>query len=366
MSSESIATEVLAASLGGAISASILYPLEVLKTKMQAVDHSTSSSSSDENSENDDSSNEPKTEKEQLSMIPFMKQLYEEQGLGVFFRGMETSAFQSALENALYFFAYTTLKNMHSAATNGARLDTVTNLLLGCAAEWAHLPVSLPVDAWTTKIQTQSTLPGKQHQAPMHILMTMMQDKDCKFYKGLSAYYLLCFKPALQYTIFEQVKEVWLSSKNATGSSSSGISSSKHAQASLSAAEAFVLGMVARTIATVLVFPFLRAKVVMQTRKTTTSTSTATDDTASESTNDNDTNGSPNNSSKKDSVMTLLYEIWQTKGVAGLYQGLGPELTRGIFSAALMLMIKEKIATAVRTAVEGRRDVRKRQMASSR
>jgi adenine nucleotide transporter 17 len=226
-------------------------------------------------------------------------------------------------------------------------LDTATNLLLGCAAEWAHLPISLPVDAWTTKIQTQTVDSSQSHQAPMHILMTMMRDKDTKFYKGLSAYYLLCFKPALQYTVFEQVKAAWLRSKNAkTSHSSSG------QQSSLSAAEAFLLGMVARTIATVAVFPFLRAKVVMQTRKTTTTESTASD--ADGTANDNDGSSSSNNNNnndntKKDSVLTLLLEIWQTKGVAGLYQGLGPELTRGIFSAALMLMIKEKIAVAVRT-----------------
>jgi adenine nucleotide transporter 17 len=364
MSTETIATEVLAASLGGAISASILYPLEVLKTKMQAVDHSTSASDEDE----DDDDNDDNKEEEQLSMIPFMKQLYLKQGAGVFFRGVETSAFQSALEKALYFFAYTTLKNGHASATGGARLDTVTNLLLGCAAEWAHLPISLPVDAWTTKIQTQDTTSTQTHQAPMQILMTMMRDKDCKFYKGLSAYYLLCFKPALQYTVFEQVKAAWLQSKNAkTGGSHSGGNS--HQQSSLSAAEAFLLGMVARTIATVAVFPFLRAKVVMQTRKTTTTTEAdGTPDTnGSSSNNESNGNGSPdssNNHKNKDSLLTLLLETWQTKGLAGLYQGLGPELTRGIFSAALMLMIKEKIAVSVRSAVEGRRANMQRQMAS--
>jgi adenine nucleotide transporter 17 len=174
----------------------------------------------------------------------------------------------------------------------------------------------------------------------------MMHNKDTQFYKGLSAYYLLCFKPALQYTVFEQVKAAWLQSKNAKHGSKS------QQQLSLSAAEAFLLGMVARTIATVVVFPFLRAKVVMQTRKTTTreSTTTAEDADGTTTTDDATTdNGNSNGStSKKDSVLTLLLEIWKSKGVAGLYQGLGPELTRGIFSAALMLMIKEKIAVAVR------------------
>ena len=47
---DTIASEVLSASLGGAISASILYPLEVLKTKMQA-EGSGSTEADDDNHE---------------------------------------------------------------------------------------------------------------------------------------------------------------------------------------------------------------------------------------------------------------------------------------------------------------------------
>ena len=72
-------------------------------------------------------------------MIPFCKQLYEQQGASVFLRGMETSAFQSALEKSLYFFAYQALKQIHRFGTGGAKLDAFSNLLLGYAADWAHL-----------------------------------------------------------------------------------------------------------------------------------------------------------------------------------------------------------------------------------
>lgn len=95
---DTIASEVLSSSLGGAISASILYPLEVLKTKMQA-------SAGDGN---DEESGEPK------GMVEYAKDLYEKEGMPVFYNGIETSAFQSAMEKAFYFFAYTSLKNVHS------------------------------------------------------------------------------------------------------------------------------------------------------------------------------------------------------------------------------------------------------------
>jgi solute carrier family 25 (peroxisomal adenine nucleotide transporter), member 17 len=352
MTEETIASEVLAASLGGAISATILYPLEVLKTKMQCVSDD-DEDDDDENGDNGGGGEEGKATTKK-TMIPFALQLYNDHGWSVFFRGVETSAFQSALEKALYFFAYTGLKRMHAAvlvkqggdsssSKSAPPMGGFTNLLLGCAAEWAHLPITLPVDAWTTKIQTST-------DAPMNILLTMLGDKKHHrdLYKGISAYSLLCFKPALQYTVYEQAKSMVLQRRrqrqqhyrNSSNSTSSTINTS------LSAAEAFALGMVARTIATVLVFPFLRAKVLMQTSSSTTASGSGSNK-----------KGIPNavQRSSEDDEMTkttmsvVLYRQYQRAGLAGLYQGIGPELTRGIFSAALMLMIKERIAEMVRT-----------------
>lgn len=286
MPEETITSEVLAASLGGAISAGILYPLEVLKTKLQAI--------------TDDDEKDTQNDGDR-AMIPFALKLYRNEGLSVFFRGVETSSFQSALEKALYFFSYTALKELHRGFSGSAELPGMTNLAVGYIAEWAHLPITLPVDAWTTRIQTSE-------EAPLKILLHMLSDRNCKFYKGISAYYLLCFKPALQYTVYEQLKQIVL----------------RHRKTKvLSSAEAFVMGMVARTVATVLVFPFLRAKIIMQT---------SNDDTTS-------------------SVQVLVDQYQKMGILKGWYQGIAPELTRGIFSSALMLMIKERIALLVRELV---------------
>jgi solute carrier family 25 (peroxisomal adenine nucleotide transporter), member 17 len=295
MTEESIISEVLAASLGGAVAAATLYPLEVLKTKLQAVTDEHDEEGARENASS-------KTSKPQShAMIPYALKLYQDEGLSVFFRGFETSSFQSALEKALYFFSYTALKELYRSITGSSELPGITNLAIGYLADWAHLPITLPVDAWTTRIQTSK-------DAPMKVLLNMISDRNCKFYKGLSAYYLLCFKPALQYTVYEQVKHIVLRRRKNKG---------------LSSAEAFLLGMIARTIATILVFPFLRAKVLMQTNST----------------------GSPEGASS----LRVLSAQYQRQGILkGWYQGIAPELTRGIFSSALMLMIKEHVAVAVR------------------
>ena len=314
MTEETIVSEVLAASIGGAISAGVLYPLEVLKTKMQA--------SSDTDEQDDDPAHRSS------SMIAFARKLCQREGYAVFVRGVETSSFQSALEKALYFFAYTSLKSVHQALTGGAKLNTATNLLLGCAAEWAHLPITLPVDAWTTKIQTSN-------QAPMAILLTMLsKDNPKDWYKGITAYYLLCFKPALQYTIYEQVKAFVLAGrKNKT----------------LSAGEAFVLGMVARTVATVVVFPFLRAKVLLQTSSSLSSTKQPQETSAATMPDDD------RSVATTVGTMDVLWQQWSQSGLSGLYYGIGPELSRGILSSAFMLMIKERIAVIVRNFLAQRR-----------
>jgi solute carrier family 25 (peroxisomal adenine nucleotide transporter), member 17 len=315
---ESIASEVIAASLGGAVSATVLYPLEVLKTKMQATT-TTTSDDDDEESLKDDKTVQP-------NMITVARTLYQKEGAQVFIRGVETSAFQSALEKALYFLSYTGLKNGYTAVTQrpATQMSTATNLLLGCLAEWAHLPITLPVDVWTTAIQTTSKTGGSSN-TPMTILITLLNDPTVNFYKGISAYYLLCFKPAIQYTVYEQVKTLWIASKN---------QKQRKQTTTLSALESFLLGMVARTVATVLIFPFLRAKVLMQAQLL------------------KDSSSEPPSEQPSLSVQSLLMQIYQRDGLAGLYQGIGPELTRGVFSAALMLMLKEQIAAIVQTMID--------------
>jgi solute carrier family 25 (peroxisomal adenine nucleotide transporter), member 17 len=129
-------------------------------------------------------------------------------------------------------------------------------------------------------------------------------------YKGIQAYVVLCFKPALQYTVFERVKASLVANRR---------------NKSLTATESFFLGMVARTISTILIFPYLRAKVVLQTSTTATNTS----------------------------IPQMLGAMYNKGGLVSWFQGLGPELTRGVLSSAFMLMIKEQLSTLVYEMIHG-------------
>lgn len=141
------------------------------------------------------------------------------------------------------------------------------------------------------------------------------------FYKGIQAYTVLCLKPAIQYTVYEQVKKIVIAARRVQAHGRAVVDDS------LSAAEAFFLGMFARIVATMLTYPYLRAKVMLQS-----------------------TYG---NAKVKPTIPQMIAEQLSKGGVWGLYQGIGPELTRGVFSAALMMMVKERIGVVVRALIDG-------------
>jgi hypothetical protein len=149
--SESVASEVVSAMVGGIFSASALYPLEVLKTRMQAETKAIPKSQSEEKDDinnNEEEEEESSSEedvihgygqeeyahnssssssstssnntnmKEQYAiaaskgMTSYATLMYNnEGGISPFYSGVTTSAIQSATEKALYFFAYTFYKN---------------------------------------------------------------------------------------------------------------------------------------------------------------------------------------------------------------------------------------------------------------
>jgi hypothetical protein len=324
--------------VGGMFSASALYPLEVLKTRMQAeskptsnpqeeTETSSNNTSSSNNGGDEAAEKEKQTLKHQYSlaategMASYASLMYKhEGGIPPFYAGVGTSAIQSATEKALYFFAYTFFKNGYINLTGSSSIGTISNLILGCMAEWAHLPITLPIDCVTTAIQTDD-----KNRGAFVLLGNILSEKGIGgFYKGIQAYTVLCLKPAIQYTVYEQVKKIVLAARRASSQGR------KMVDESLSAAEAFLLGMVARIVATMLTYPYLRAKVMLQS-----------------------TYG---NAKVKPTIPQMITEQISEGGVWGLYQGIGPELTRGVFSAALMMMVKERIGVVVRALIDGNRD----------
>ncbi|KAJ0393702.1 hypothetical protein P43SY_007602 [Pythium insidiosum] len=285
-----------AAGVGGLVATSVLYPLDTIKTRLQS-----GGSLFDE-----EETNEEQARRKDVRAL--LRSLY---------RGYQYKAAESSVSKFLYFYAYTLLAQT-VAPSDGKPIGTVLNLGIGYLSEFFHLPVTLPMEVIATRLQT-----GIGSGGVLQIVRNVLEESGIKgFYKGFQAYFVLCLQPAIQYTVFERVKEAYLKR-------------SKSMAKSLSALEAFVLGAIARSIATLLLFPYIRAKVILQSKKKKNQAPELEDgkcDRASQS---------------SEGIVATLQRVYSEEGPLALYRGLTPELTKGALSSALMLMIKEKIQTYI-------------------
>ncbi|POM72035.1 Mitochondrial Carrier (MC) Family [Phytophthora palmivora] len=186
------------------------------------------------------------------------------------------------------------------APTDGKPIGTMTDLGIGYLSELCHLPITMPMELVGTRMQT-----GSESGSILQILRSIVKESGVGgLYKGLGAYFVLCLQPAIQYTVFERLKNMYLRKF-------------KQASQALGALEAFVLGAIARSIATLVLFPYIRAKVLMQANKKKQPSVDLEQD-------QSDTCVQP----KKETIVSTLQRVYTEEGPLALYRGLGPELTR--------------------------------------
>ncbi|KAF0694332.1 Aste57867_14785 [Aphanomyces stellatus] len=272
--------EATAGSLGALFGVLALFPLDVAKTKQQAATD--------------------KSKKEERAPLPqLIQRIYEEEGVAGLFSGVGPKAAHTILSNFFYFYWYSWLKGAYER-TRGP-LTTSANLAIGALAGAINMSITLPLDVISTRIQTSkdttiSALAVVRQMYAEHGLLS--------FWKGYVPSLVLVSNPSIFYTIFDRLK--------------------LRVARELSAMEAFVLAAIAKSIATVVTYPVIRAKVIMQAEASST---------------------------KKDdvSMVQVLEQMWSQDGVAGLFQGCNAQLLNTVFKSALLLMTKEQIgAIAIR------------------
>lgn len=119
------------------------------------------------------------------------------------------------------------------------------------------------------------------------------------FYRGLSAHTLGAWKPAVQYAIYEQIKRRTLSGQTEA----------------LSAAQAFVLGAIARGTADIIMYPARTVKTRKQTALKLSKSGTPTAEEVAET-----------ERVVSMSAFALLLHIYKIEGAASIYRGVEMEV----------------------------------------
>ncbi|EGG04398.1 uncharacterized protein MELLADRAFT_49125 [Melampsora larici-populina 98AG31] len=315
--------------LGGICAMAITYPLIVISTRAQV---------------------EAKQAGE--SSLEAAIHLVRREGIASFYDGLGSSLIGIAITNGIYyaFFEETRSILLRSTQTGSklplrSSLTTLQSMFAGAVAGSMTAVLTNPI--WvvntrqTVRIQqptTTSSLNGavmgsKLKSQRMGFLQTVLfilkTDGGLAFFRGLGPALVLVINPILQYTLFEQLKNILMARRKLMLNSKPSNKSVQSVQSgnvmSLGDLDFFLLGAISKLFATGATYPYLTVKSRMQSGQAEGRGYRGTYD--------------------------GLSQIVKKDGVKGLYRGIAPKLTQSVLTAAFLFLAKERIYHATKKAL---------------
>ncbi|CAN6337707.1 unnamed protein product [Urochloa humidicola] len=295
---ESLA-EATSGAIGSLVSTTVLYPLDTCKTKFQAELQTHHGAHKYRN----------------LSDV-FWEAIQKKQLLSLY-QGLNTKNVQSFISSFFYFYGYSYFKRLYLEKSGAKSIGTTANLIVAAAAGACTVIVTQPLDTAASRMQTSAF--GKSKG----LRETLSEGTWMQAFDGLGISIILTCNPSIQYTAFDQLKQRIIQRQRRKN----GGSAEDNSRVALSAFSAFLLGAVSKSIATVLTYPLIRCKVMIQ----------AADP-------DEDESERPSKSRAPKTMLGALHAIWSKEGIPGFFKGLHAQILKTVLSSALLLMIKEKIS----------------------
>lgn len=275
----------LAGAGGGALSMALTYPLVTISTKLQA---------------------EAKSKKEEKRTAwQVIEDVWQKEGLTGLYSGLESAVYGMAIANFIYYYFYESAGKSIQKLRRKTQLNAVESMITGAIAGSATAIASNPI--WVANTRMTVT---KSEKSTFTMMMHIIRDDGVPaLFKGLKPALILVTNPILQYTVYEQLKNLILGFQGGQS-------------AILAPSWAFLLGAIGKLIATSVTYPYITLK----TRKHIEGDKNVEKTTATDT-------------DKKSSASAL--EIIKTEGISGLYSGIGYKLTQSILTAAFLFYFKE-------------------------
>lgn len=286
--------------------------------------------------------------------------ILKEEGVKGYYGGFGASMANTFFMQYAYFFFYsfvrtTYIKRLSRKQPSGKvqQLSTSIELLLGAAAGALAQIFTLPVSVIATRQQigkSKNTAGAKSSSFIDVGREIVNEDGVAGLWAGIKPSMVLTVNPAITYGAFERVKSVMLASTN----------SSK-----LTPGKAFLVGALSKTLATVVTYPYIMAKVRLQAGRV----GSGSDDSSSESESElSEIRGAEEGSltasyaevsksgynvtrvprperktaKPQKSAVKLLAKVLREDGILGWYQGMGAQITKAVLAQALLFMLKDQ------------------------
>lgn len=339
MSNDSIA-HALAGAGGGALSTIVTYPLLSLSTRAQTSFKPKTSDTSSETAElinglkcnsKDGSKNDmkkPGSKKCSPSGLDLVRHIIAQEGIFGLYSGLESAIIGISATNFVYYYFYERTKAFYKtskrkAGRSGTSLNMTTSesMLAGFIAGVATAIITNPIWVVNTRMTVRSSnmtkdpVTGKPISKPLGTIGTiqdLIKNEGFKpFFSGILPALVLVINPILQYSIFEQLKNVIEKRRK------------------LRPLDYFLIGALGKIISTTITYPYITLKSRLQVEQKTST---------------KNENGERKNKSKSFLFGGIL-EIIQNEGVAGLYAGIVPKVAQSALSTAFLFLFKEELFT---------------------
>lgn len=340
----------LAGSAGTAISHILLYPLDLVITRLQ-VQRQLRGPGEAPSAAGDAEDAEYK------SLQDAAQKIYKnEGGLKAFWNGCATDTGKSVIDSFLFFLAYTALRQRQQRKVGSKSLPVLDELSVGIAAGAFSKFVTTPIAQIVTRKQTAALVaardptatitPGMADQLSIKdIALQIRSERGIKgFWAGYSASLILTLNPGLTFLLQNLLKRILLPSSKRDNPGPKTL---------------FLLAAVSKAIASTVTYPFSLAKSRAQATSSSSSSSSAS--TSEKQTPDYlaTPDLSPQTRTRRFlrqayrllfiqqisqlAVLRSLRTIYRTEGLAGLYSGVDADIIKGFLGHGLSMVLKERI-----------------------
>ncbi|KAH0610904.1 uncharacterized protein H6S33_011331 [Morchella sextelata] len=324
MSTNDNVLHAVAGAGGGVLSMVLTYPLITLSTRSQV-----------------------ESKRAQSSVPDAVRRIIQREGISGLYAGLDSAVFGISVTNFVYYYWYEWSRSAFEKAALASKsprrnkLSTLESMMAGALAGSATVLLTNPIWVVNTRmtarkrspstgstsstVSTTSTLPTLQDptgavSAPAKAPSTLGTIKDLyseggirAFFKGVLPALVLVMNPILQYTIYEQLKNVL----------------ERRRKRSVTPQDAFVLGALGKLVATALTYPYITVKSRLHV--------------------------AAKGEKKAGGLLGGIRSIVKEEGWTGLYNGIGPKLVQSVLTAAFLFAFKDALFMATQTALANRR-----------
>ncbi|CEJ56594.1 hypothetical protein PMG11_02796 [Penicillium brasilianum] len=288
----------------------LVYPLDVVKTRLQVQVHQHRTKHGDEAADHSRMQDAQYT-----GAVDAVRKILQQDGISGLYSGLESSIAGTASMNFAYFYWSAAARTVYQHALRYHGIEDFNSIIkefgLGAVGGALAQLCTTPISVIATRQQTRKACDGQQSMWETMMEIVSSEDGWTGLWRGLKVNLILVINPMITYGVYQWLRGGLVGLKKHVGS-----------------LDAFLLGALSKVLATIATHPLIVAKTMLQSKPP------------------------PQRRGRPFRGFTeVLVYIVKHEGVLRLYKGLIPQIVKGFVVQGLMMMLKERSVFSFRISI---------------